>query len=273
MQIAQRTFVVTGAAHGIGQQVVMNLASRGAHIAAVDRDAESLGKTAELARHLGARTSTHTVDVTDRIAVERLPGEVLQSHQHVDGLVNVAGVIHRFAPFTDLEADDAQRIMDVNFFGTVNTCRTFLPHLLGRPEANVTNMSSLSALLPFASQSLYSASKGAVKQFSEGLYAELRDSNTHVVTVFPGNIATDLTVHSGVRMLDAGGRKVRNTSASAAGKKIVDGIAKNRFRVIVGADAVALHMLSRISPKQTTGFVAKRIMSALQDQQGQTATQ
>jgi short-subunit dehydrogenase len=188
---------------------------------------------------------------------------VLAQHGRIDGLVNIAGVIHRFAPFTDLSERETDRIMAVNFTGTVNMCRAFLPHLLTRPEANLTNMSSLSALLPFASQTIYSASKGAVKQFSEGLYAELCDTDVHVTTIFPGNISTELTRNSGVDMLDAGDKKVRATSPEAAGAKIVDGIARDRFRVLVGTDARLLDVLSRISARRTTRLVAKQIKSVL----------
>jgi short-subunit dehydrogenase len=142
-------------------------------------------------------------------------------------------------------------------------CREFLPTLLTRPEANLTNMSSLSALLPFATQTLYSASKGAVKQFSEGLHAELCDTNVHVVTVFPGNVSTDLTGHSGVDMIDAGDRKVRSTTPEAAGARIVDGIARDRFRVLIGADAYALSVLATLSPGRATRFVARQIKGVL----------
>jgi short-subunit dehydrogenase len=124
-------------------------------------------------------------------------------------------------------------------------------------------MSSLSALIPFASQTFYGASKGAVKQFSEGLYAELLDTNVHVVTLFPGNISTNLTGNSGVRMIDAGGRKVRSTTPEVAGKKIVDGIASDSFRVVIGTDARLLDALTRVSAKCTTRFVAKQMKSVL----------
>lgn len=262
MQIKDRVFVVSGGGNGMGRQVVLGLVRRGAHVAAVDVDEAGLAETADLAGR--TRTvSTHRVNVTDRGAVAALTGEVLHVHPQIDGVVNIAGIIHRFAPFADLTAEETDRVMAVNFTGTVNMCRTFLPILLDRPEANLTNMSSLSALLPFASQTLYSASKGAVKQFSEGLYAELYDTGVHVVTVFPGNIATNLTGNSGVDMLDAGDRKVRSTTPAAAGRKIVDGIANDRFRVLVGADATILDLLSRFSARRTTRLVAKQIKSVL----------
>jgi len=84
-----------------------------------------------------------------------------------------------------------------------------------------------------------------------------------VVTLFPGNISTNLTGNSGVQMIDAGERKVRSTTPEAAGAKIVDGIAKDSFRVVVGTDARLLDILSRISAKRTTRFVANQMKSVL----------
>lgn len=262
VQIANKVFVVTGAGNGMGREVVLGLIRRGARVAAVDLDERGLTETEQLCP---SRTivSTHVVDVTDRAAVAALPAHILDVHGQIDGVVNIAGIIHRFVPFIELSDDEIDRIMAVNFSGTVNMCRVFLPILLERPEANLTNMSSLAALLPFASQTLYGASKGAVKQFSEGLYAELLDTNVRVVTLFPGNISTNLTGNSGVPMVDAGSRKVRSTTPEAAGQRIVDGIAGDRFRVVIGADARLLSALTRISAKRTTRFIARQMKSVL----------
>lgn len=248
----------------MGRQVALGLARRGAHIAAVDLDEAGLSHTFELLRAQRGTASTHLLDVSDRRGVAELPDHILDSHPVIDGLVNIAGIIHRFTPFTQLTQSDADRILAVNFTGTVDMCRAFLPVLLARPEANLTNMSSLAALLPFATQSLYGASKGAVKQFSEGLYAELADTSVRVVTVFPGNVDTDLTGNSGVEMLDAGNRKVRSTTPEAAAQKIIDGIERDRFRVLIGTDARFLDALSRISAKRATRFVATQIKSVYQ---------
>lgn len=263
MHIPGRVFVVTGAGNGMGRQVALELARRGARVAAVDIDQAGLSETVELAAAYRTEVSAHILDITDAQAVGEFPTQVLERHGHVDGLVNIAGIIHKFAPFTELPASDAERIMAVNFTGTVNMCRAFLPELLTRPEANLTNMSSLAALLPFASQTLYGASKGAVKQFSEGLYAELSDTNVSVVTVFPGQVDTNLTGNSGVEMLDPGDKKAPSTTAEAAGKKIVDGIARDRFRVLIGIDACVLDTLARLSARRATRFVAKQIKSVL----------
>lgn len=263
MKIVDKVFVVTGAGNGMGRQVALELLRRGASVAAVDLDQQGLTETVRLAGATKGTVSSHIVNVTDRDAVAALPDEVLDVHKTIDGLVNIAGIIHRFLPFIELSADDTQRIMEVNFWGTVNMCRVFLPILLDRPEANLTNMSSLSALVPFSGQTFYGASKGAVKQFSEGLYGELYDSNVRVVTLFPGNISTNLTGNSGVEMIDAGGRKVPSTTPEAAGRKIVEGITKDRFRVLVGSDARLLDAMSRLSAMRTIRIVAKQMKSVL----------
>jgi NAD(P)-dependent dehydrogenase (short-subunit alcohol dehydrogenase family) len=263
VRIDEKVFVVTGGGNGMGRQVVLGLARRGARVAAVDLDEHRLADTQRLAGGHRGTLSTHTVNVTDPNAVAALHDQVISRHGQVDGVVNIAGIIHRFAPFTDLTDEEMDRIIDVNFWGTVNMCRAFLPSLLERPEANLTNMSSLSALIPFAGQTFYGASKGAVKQFSEGLYAELFDTKVRVVTLFPGNISTNLTGNSGVEMIDAGGRKVRSTSPEEAGDKIVDGIARDKFRVLVGTDALLLDTLTRLSARRATRLVAKRMKSVL----------
>jgi short-subunit dehydrogenase len=262
MQIANKVFVVTGGGNGMGRQVVLEIARRGGRVAAVDLSEDGLSETIRLAGD-DNRVTPHTIDVTDRSAVSTLPGQVADAHGQIDGVVNIAGIIHRFSQFIDLSDDEIERIMNVNFWGTVNMCRTFLPVLLERPTASLVNMSSLSALIPFASQTFYGASKGAVKQFSEGLYAELIDTEVAVTTVFPGNISTNLTGNSGVPMIDTSGQKVQSTTPEQAGKEIVEGIAKGSFRVLIGKDARQLDLLTRFSAKHATRLVAKRMKSVL----------
>lgn len=244
----------------MGREVVLALSARGARVAALDLDGAGLEETRSLAR---GDVSIHIVDVTSDEAVAEVADIVQRSYGAVDGVVNIAGIIHRFTPFADLTSQEIERVMKVNFWGTVVVARAFLPLLTARPEAALVNMSSLSALVPFAGQTFYGASKGAVKQFSEGLYAELMDSPVTVSTIYPGNIATNLAANSGVAMIDAKGQKVSATSPADAGRIIVDGIARGRFRIIVGKDAKLLDRLVRFAPRWTTRVVAKRMKSVL----------
>lgn len=261
MQVADKVFVVTGGGNGMGREVTLELLRRGAHVAAVDLNQSGLAETSVLAGPTKGRLTSHIANVTDRAAVAALKDDVLARHSHVDAVVNIAGIIHAFAPFEDLSVDVTERVMNVNFWGTVNVCREFLPVLKARPTSALVNMSSLSALIPFATQTFYGASKGAVKQFSEGLYAEALGTTLSVSTIFPGNISTNLTGNSGVAMIDAKGKKVRATTPEDAGRAIVDGIQKGSFRILVGSDAKLLDRLVRLAPRWATGMVAKQMAS------------
>lgn len=263
MEINGKVFAVTGGGNGIGREVVLALLTKGAKVAALDLSADALAETATLAA-AGDRLSTHTLDITDRKAVEKLPAAVEKALGPVDGLVNVAGIIHQFKPISELGFDAIERVMNVNFWGTVNTVKTFLPVLQARPEASIVNVSSMGALVPFPGQSAYGASKAAVKLFTEGLYAELRGTKVAVTLVFPGAIATNISGNSGVQMagsVDAAGAKM--TSAASAGAQIVTGIEKGSYKVRIGSDSKMLDRLSRLMPQKSTGIIADQMKKML----------
>jgi short-subunit dehydrogenase len=262
MQITDRVFVVTGGGNGIGRQIALEIVRRGGRVAIADRDAERLEETRSLASRSEA-VSLHVLDVTDEQLVQALPDEVITAQGKIDGIVNVAGIIHRFVPMSELSAGEMRAIMEVNFWGTVNTTLALVPLLRKRPEASIVNISSLSALVAFSGQGFYGATKGAVKQFSEALYQELLNTNVAVTTVFPGNISTNISGNSGVAMLDAGGRKVPATTPERTAQLIVDGITRGSFRVIIGNDARLLDGLSRTAPARAAKLVAAQMKSVL----------
>ena len=102
MKIAGKVFVVTGGGNGIGREVVLGLIGRGARVAAIDLSETGLAETAKLAAVDDGRLTTHVLNITDRAAVEALPGEVIEVHGKVDGLINVAGIVQRFARVQEL---------------------------------------------------------------------------------------------------------------------------------------------------------------------------
>jgi NAD(P)-dependent dehydrogenase (short-subunit alcohol dehydrogenase family) len=265
MDVSGRVFVVTGGGNGIGREVVLALLAKGAKVAAIDLSDAGLAETATLAG-AGERISTHAVNITDRAAVEKLPAAVEKTLGPVDGLVNVAGIIHKFLPISELSFEDIERVMNVNFWGTVNTVKTFLPGLLARPAASIVNVSSMGALAPFPGQSAYGASKAAVKLFTEGLYAELRGTNVAVTVVFPGAVRTNITGNSGVQMtaaMDAASASAAGTTAASAGAQIVAAIEKGSYKVRIGGDAKMLDRMSRLMPQRSTGIIADQMKKML----------
>ena len=266
MQINTKVFVVTGGGSGIGRQVVLGLVKRGARVAAVDLNEAGLAETARLAG-AGERLTTHVVDVTDRGQVAALADEVLAAHGAIDGLLNVAGIIQPFVRVNDLDFSQMERVMAVNFWGVINTTKTLLPLLLERPAASIVNVASMGAVAPVPGQTIYGASKAAVKMLTEGLYAELMDTNVAATTVIMGGSATDITKNSGVEIKrpesSKPGTGMKLTSPEDAAAQIIGAMEKGAYCVVVGKDARSLDMLSRVSPRKATETIAGKMKSLL----------
>ncbi|WP_040160834.1 SDR family NAD(P)-dependent oxidoreductase [Nigerium massiliense] len=268
MDVRGKTFVVTGGGNGIGREVVLALLKRGARVAAVDLMPDALAATASLAGS-GARLSTHEANVADVDRVNALPAEVIPAHGSVDGVLNVAGIIQPFVPFAELDRATIERVMNVNFWGVVNTCQAFLPELLARPAASLVNVSSMGGFLPVPGQTVYGASKAAVKLLTEGLRAETRGTAVAVTVVFPGAIGTNISANSGVdtpgspppESVDA---KNRTTSPQDAAETIIKGMEKGAYRVMVGRDATFLDAFVRAAPQRAMEFIAKQMAGLLQ---------
>ncbi|MGD9147683.1 MAG: SDR family oxidoreductase, partial [Anaerolineae bacterium] len=170
MKVQDKVIVVTGGGSGIGRELVLNLLSTGASVAAVDINESALQETLELAGDKSVKLSTHVVDITHKDAVAKLPEQAISEHGAVDGLINNAGIIQPFFRVGDLDYAAIERVMNVNFFGTLYVTKAFIPHLLERPEAHIVNVSSMGGFLPVPGQSVYGASKAAVKLLTEGLH-------------------------------------------------------------------------------------------------------
>jgi short-subunit dehydrogenase len=266
MKLADKVVVVTGAGSGIGREVVLEALRRGAALAAVDVNPTTLDETASLAA-AGARLSTHVVNIMDREAVEALPAAVTERHGTIDGIINCAGIIQPFVRLKDLDYEAIERVMAVNWSGTLYLTKTFLPLLIARPEGHIVNVSSMGGFLPVPGQTVYGASKAAVKLFTEGLHSECRGTKVHVTIVFPGAVATNITANSGVAVpsmgADAEKMASRVTPADAAARTILDGMEKNAYRVMVGGDAKLMDLLYRVNPSGAAAFIARQMKGLL----------
>jgi short-subunit dehydrogenase len=267
MRIQNKVYVVTGGGNGIGRELVLQLLSAGAKVAAVDIDEGGLQETAKLAGENSANMSLHILDITDREAVSKLPESVISEWGAVDGLINNAGIIQPFVKSIEIGFDAIDRVMNINFNGTVNMTKVFLPHFLERPEAHIVNVSSMGGFLPVPGQGVYGASKAAVKLFTESLYAELLGTRVHVSVVFPGAIGTDIAARSGVVMdagaADEGASSFNPMPPEEAAAAILKGIEKDKFRILVGSDAKFMNFLYRLSPKFATKYIVKQMGSLL----------
>ena len=268
MKVQSKVIVVTGGGSGIGRELILALLRKGARVAAADINAATLAETAELAGEMKSRLSTHVLNIADRPAVEAFPQAVIDAHGAVDGIINNAGVIQRFVKFKDLPYSEIERMININLYGVIYMTKAFLPHLLARPEAHIVNISSMGGFLPVPGQTMYGAAKAAVKLFTEGLYSELSDTNVRVTVVFPGAIATNITVNSGVMtpsIENADRSKMRVTPAPVAAQVILDGMESDSFRVLVGSDSRMMDTFYRLMPKRATKLIYSQMGELLKN--------
>ena len=259
MRIANKVWVVTGAGSGMGRELTEQLLAKGGRVAAVDRSDEGLARFAGR-----ASISTHVVDITDKDAVNALPQAVLDAHGHVDGVINNAGIIQPFDNVIDLDDATVDRVLNVNLYGTLSMCRAFLPHLVARQEAHLVNVSSMGGFFPFPGQTIYGASKAAVRLLSEGLFTELVDTPVQVSVIFPGAVKTEITRNSGVEDPAAEAQvNVPMLSPAKAAAQMIAGIEKNKLHIYVGVDSKLMSLATKIAPRPAFLYVQKQMSKRL----------
>jgi short-subunit dehydrogenase len=242
------------------------LVARNARVAAVDLSGDRLQELKEsLPRSQADALMTYLLDITDREAVQSLPGRVQDNQGDVDAIVNCAGIIQPFVRVKNLDYDAIECVMKTNFYGTLYVTKTFLPHLFGRPEAHIVNISSMGGFLPIPGQAIYGASKAAVKLLTEALYAELKDTSIRVTVVFPGATRTKIAEHSGARVPRLPSQKeIPVLEPDEAARLILDGIENDEIYVYTGKDSKFMNLLSRINSKRAIDAVMKNMGDLLE---------
>ncbi|KHO23698.1 short-chain dehydrogenase [Mycolicibacterium setense] len=183
---------VTGAGSGIGRATAMAFAAQGAEVVVSDIDEGAAKSTANEIAARGGVAHAYGLDVSDAEAVESFVDQVCSTHGIPDVVVNNAGIGHG-GKFLDTPADQYDRVLDVNFGGVVNCCRSFAQRLVERGTGgHIVNVASMAAYAPSASMNAYATSKAAVFMFSDCLRAELDTAGVGLTTICPGVIDTNI---------------------------------------------------------------------------------
>ncbi|MBU1669940.1 MAG: SDR family oxidoreductase [Actinobacteria bacterium] len=234
-----RSVLITGAASGIGRAAACEFARQGASTLILnDIDPEGLAESARLVEELGARAVSSIADVSDSDAVQEMAGSALELAGGIDVLVNVAG-IGILCPLEELRIDDWHRVMEVDFWGTVNTTLALLPHMMERRSGHVVNVASVSGLSAnMVYIAPYVAAKHGVVGFSRALQAELSLQGIGISCICPGAVRTPIyetgpirgfkpEMRSLSRLLLRFGEEPEDTA-----RAIVRAVRRNRFLVI-----------------------------------------
>ena len=266
--------VITGAGSGMGRYLAVLLAKDGADVSVCDVNEETLNETVEMLRKYNVSVSSHLLDVSDKDAIEALPGKVIEQHGKVDMVFNNAGVTTG-THFKDMDENNWDWVMGINFDGVINSTRAFIPHMVDSPEAAIVNTSSIFGMVAVPGQTVYHATKFAVRGFTESLAMGMKETNPNlqIHCVHPGHIGTNIAADA---RFDEENFNQDETQASnsiftrnapksqkemgdmfreggmhpsKAAEIILNGVKKNKTRIFIGLDAKLLDLSQRIFPK------------------------
>jgi short-subunit dehydrogenase len=266
MDFLEKTAAITGAGSGIGRALARKLASSGCNLALSDISEDGLAETTALIGNQPVKCITTKLDVSNREAVEAWAAASIEEFENIDLVFNNAGVTV-VDNVNTMTYDDFYWVMNVNFWGVVHGSKAFLPHLLRRRQGHIINISSLFGLVTVPGQSAYHASKFAVRGFTESLGQEVRGKGVGVSCVHPGGILTDIAKNARFKRSFLGSQTaeefsnsfdaIARTTSEQAAEVILDGVRKNKRRILIGSDARLLDCLQRLMPTKYSDFLNK----------------
>lgn len=259
--LSNKTVIVTGASSGIGQNICCVLVEKyNCRIIGIARNIEKLHST-EATLTAKENFIPYPMDVSIESNWVELKSYLEKNNIQIDVLINCAGTMPPFESGKDIDDESFQRVFAVNFYSATYSAKQLLPLLMKSNNPAILNVSSISALSVFPGTSAYSASKSALKTFSEILHSELK-GKVFVSTVLPGFVKTNLfsSKDNNRDVFFEEDRSFVNKfsmSAERMAKKIVRVLARRKARAIIGFDAKLLNFLYKIMPQKTGNLLMK----------------
>lgn len=259
-----RRAIVTGAASGLGRAICTRLARDGWEIAICDVDAPGSRETLDLVRAAGGTGRVEPLDVTDVAAWEALRTRLRADWEHLDLLVNNAGV----AVSGDVgrcPLDDWRWIVDVNLWSVVHGCHVFVDWLAANPRgSHVINTASLAAIGSFPGMAAYNLTKAAIVSFSETLHSEWRRHGIGVTVLCPSFFPTRLLDNA--RFSSAADRRIAKAeftrtklTAEAVADAAVLAVRRKRLYVVLPAKGRVIWWIKRLSPRLFFRLIAVEV--------------
>jgi short-subunit dehydrogenase len=227
-QLDGKRVLITGGAQGIGLEMALKFAGRGAEVVIADLNETKLGQAKAMVEATGVAAWTYVVDVTNPASIASLRAQIAAEAGPVDVLVNNAGVVFG-GPFTETPLDHHFKTYEVNVLGVVAMTHAFLGDLIARPEAHLVNIASASGFVGLPYGSTYASSKWAVIGFSESIRAELNvmgHKHVHSTIVCPSYIGTGM--FEGVQAPKA----TNMLEPDHLAEKVVQAVERNRINVL-----------------------------------------
>jgi short-subunit dehydrogenase len=245
--------LVTGASSGIGRLLALRLAREGARVALVARRTDALEATARAIREEGGDARVLTCDVGSREQVEACAAQALEGFGAIDLLVNNAGY-GRHRSFLAWDVADMERMMRVNYLGSLYFTKALLPPMVERGRGWIVFMASVAGRIAPPEESAYAASKFAMVGLAESLSLEVEEAGVHVMTVCPGAIRTPFFDAETMRRLPPVARRSM-VEPEGLVDAIVKGLAKGRRELTHPRSIAAGYWVRAIAP----GFMRRQV--------------
>lgn len=242
-----KTVLITGASSGLGRSLTVKLIKeQNCRVVGIGMSEKKMKSLLEELSYQRDAFSYYIFDVSVEDNWTKLASKFLLEEREIDLLINNAGMLPAFDKFFHYSEEQINRCMDVNFHGQRYAIRAMLPILRKSTMPGIVNISSAGALVPIVGTSIYSASKAALKAFTEVLIGEL-GREMYIGYVCPGFIKTDIFrnqyVTSESRLI-----KLAYTKVDKVSSRIIKKICKHKARIIVGKDAKFMNFLSKFFP-------------------------
>ncbi|MDJ0735511.1 MAG: SDR family oxidoreductase [Nostocaceae cyanobacterium] len=258
MRFQDKIVWITGASSGIGEALAYRFASEGAKLIISSRREQELQRVKE---KISGECLIICLDLTDSNSVDNAVNTAIEHYGKVDILVNNAGISQRAFAIDTQEIVD-RKIMEVNYFGTINLTKKLLPYMINNGGGQIAVITSLVGKFGFPLRSAYAASKHALHGFFETLQLELKPHHIYTTIICPGRIKTNVSLHalngdgSVYGKMDAGQEKGMKVEDCA--QKIVNAIYQKHREIYIGKADTLMIYLKRYLPS-LFHFIASRI--------------
>ncbi len=263
--LINKTVVISGASGGLGFAVAKLLIEKyNCKIIGIARNEQKIKTAIET---LGDKKENFTYRLFDVSVKENwvnFYNELVESNTQIDMLINNAGFMLPFATFEKYTDQQVEEIINTNFIANVNSVKVLLPLLKKSKTPSIVNISSAAGLCVVVGQSMYCATKFAMRGFTESLQQDYK-KQIYVGGVYPGFIKTDILNRQSID--DKSNKLIHKLMmpVEKASKKIVKGIAKKKKRIVMGVDGRFMNFFGKIMPKATPSIITKVLKTSKLD--------
>ncbi|HEY3167032.1 MAG TPA: SDR family oxidoreductase [Candidatus Binatia bacterium] len=255
MDFKGQVVLITGASSGIGKQLAVGFAARGAIVVGCGRSIARLKESLKEVRRDSPASAMIGCDVSDAEQVRGMVAKVLADYGKIDVLINNAGVGMR-KPFVESELDAIDEVIRTNFLGAAYCAHAVLPSMIARKSGHVVNISSGAGKIGTLNMSVYCASKFALNGWSESLYHELRPLGIKVSVVCPGPVGTEF--NRDYRDTEPKSPPALLATPEAVCREVMKAIEKDKFEVITPRWLALLCAIKRHMPNLFRVFAQRK---------------